>query len=78
MLSSMETKLSKVVAAYSAGDYREAIRLAAKFPQLGAQKEAITRAWAAIQSPDFYESMGQDPATLVAAGVDALRARYSL
>jgi aspartate/methionine/tyrosine aminotransferase len=73
----METKLSKVAAAYRAGDHREAIRLAAKFPQLGAHKEPITRAWAAIQSPDFYESIGQDPAALVAAGVAALAERYS-
>jgi hypothetical protein len=74
----METKLSKVVAAYSAGDITEAIRLAAKFPRLGEHKEAITRAWAAIQSPDFYREIGQEPAELIAAGASALAARYQL
>lgn len=74
----METKLSKVVAAYSAGNTTEAIRLAAKFPRLGEHKEAITRAWAAIQSPEFYREMGQAPERLIEAGVEALRVRYGL
>jgi hypothetical protein len=72
----METKLSKVEKAYRAENYREAIRLAAKFPQLGDHKEPITRAWAAIQSPDFYESLGQNPAELIEAGIRAISERY--
>ena len=72
----METKLSKVEKAYRAGNYREAIRIAAKFPQLGEHKEPITRAWAAIQSPDFYESLGQNPADLIEAGTRAISERY--
>lgn len=78
MLSSMETKLSKVEAAFRSGDHREALRIAARFPRLGEHKEAITRAWAAIQSPAFYAEIGQDPGQLIEAGIDALKARYSL
>ena len=74
----METKLSKLEAAYRSGDHREALRIAAKFPRLGEHKEAITRAWAAIQNPDFYESIGQPPADLIASGVSALQVRYGL
>ena len=70
------TKLSKLEAAYRSGDHREALRIAAKFPRLGEHKEPITRAWAAIQSPDFYRAIGQDPASLVAGGIEALRVRY--
>ncbi len=74
----METKLSKLTAAYRSGNHREAIRIAARFPQLGEHKEPITRAWAAIQNPAFYEAIGQEPGGLIEAGVDALRVRYQL
>jgi hypothetical protein len=74
----METKLAKLEAAYRSGNQREALRIAAKFPRLGEHKEPITRAWAAIQSPDFYRAIGQDPESLVADGVKALQVRYSL
>lgn len=78
MLPSMDTKLAKLTEAYRAGDHRESLRIAAKFPRLGEHKEPITRAWAAIQHPDFYREMGQDPEMLVAGGITALRARYGL
>ncbi len=74
----MASKLSRLKAAFAAGDHVSALRIAAKFPQLGTEKEPITRAWNAIQSPDFYRSIGNEPEALIAAGVDALRKRYSL
>lgn len=74
----METKLSKLKAALAAGDETGALRIAAKFPQLGEHKEAITRAWNAVQSPDLYRQMGRDPVALVAAGIAAIRERYKL
>jgi len=39
----------------------------AKIYELGFEKEAITRAHNAIQSPLFYEQPGQAPAVLVQA-----------
>lgn len=72
------TKLSKVKAAAFTGDWREAIRLAAKFHELGTQKEAITRAWNAYQSPDFYRDLGENPDALTAAGITALKERYGI
>jgi hypothetical protein len=72
------TKLSLLRAAAGAGEWPRALSIAAKFPQLGAHKEAITRAHNAIQSPSFYQQLGQDPAALVAAGIAALQARYRL
>lgn len=74
----MDTKLSKLKAAWAKGDNIGALRIAAKFPQLGSQKEAITRAWAAYQFPDFYRGIGQCPDALLKAGYDALAARYNL
>lgn len=62
--------------AMDAENWHDALRIAAKFPILGAQKEAITRAWQALQRPDFYRAIGKDPAELIADGVRALQERY--
>jgi hypothetical protein len=59
-----------------AGDWREALRLAAGFGRLGEHKAPITRAWEALQRPGFYRQLGRDPDALVAAGIEALKARY--
>lgn len=74
----MQTKLAKLKAALAAGDHAGALRIAAKFPQLGSEKVAITRAWAAHQNPDFYRQLGQDPDALFAAGISAIRTRYGI
>lgn len=72
----METKLSKLEKAFRAGKYREALRIASKFHELGEQKEAITRAWAAVQNPGFYTEIGYDPARLEKTGIEAISKRY--
>lgn len=72
------TKLSQVIEKLRAGDRRGALRIAARFPQLGDQKERITRGWQAVQSPDVYREMGHDPDALVADGVAALYERYEI
>lgn len=58
------------------GETREALKLAAGFEVLGAQKSAITRAWSAVQRPEWYRSLGKDPAALEAEGIQALRERF--
>lgn len=72
------SKLSLLKAAWARGDRTGAIRIAAKFQDLGEHKEAITRAWQAIQDPDFYRAIGKDPDALIAAGYAALKERYGL
>ncbi len=74
----MQTKLAKLTAALAAGDQVSALRIAAKFPQLGEHKEPITRAWAAYQSPQFYRELGHDPDDLFQTGIAAIRARYGI
>lgn len=74
----MQTKLSKLKAAWDAGDKIEALRIAAKFPQLGTHKQAISTGWAAHQSPEFYREIGRDPAALIQAAFDAIADRYKL
>lgn len=74
----METKLSFVVAAVHAGDFRKALSLAAKFPRLGDQRSAILDGHAAYTSPGFMQQIGKDPEALKVAGITALRTRYGL
>jgi len=74
----METKLAKLKKHWEEGNKREALRIAAGFGRLGAEKEDISRAWQATQTPDFYREIGQDPDDLIAKGYVALAARYQL
>ena len=72
----METKLSKLLAAMAADDWRKALSIASKFAQLGDEKVPITRAHDALLRPDFYRQIGKDPSALVDEGKAALRRRY--
>lgn len=74
----MQTKLSKIKAAAAAGDWPGALRIAAKFADLGDHRAAITRAHEAHANARFYRGLGQDPEALIAAGIAALKDRYNL
>lgn len=74
----MDTKLSMLIGRWEAGDRLGALRIAAKFHDLGDHQEQITRGWAAHTHPDFYRSLGDDPDALVQAGYTALAERYGL
>jgi hypothetical protein len=72
------TKLSQIRDALARGDEVAALRVAARFPVLGAHRERIQRAWAAHANPTTYADMGYDVEKLVQDGVAALRERYDL
>ena len=74
----MQTKLSKLKQAWDSGTKTEALRIAAKFPQLGEQRDAITQGWSAHQNPAFYKEIGKDPVALIERAFEALIARYNL
>ena len=74
----MQTKLSKLKAAAAQGDWAGALRIAAKFPELGEHAATIKRAHEASHSAAFYRQIGRDPDACVQAGIQALRERYSL
>lgn len=74
----MQTKLSKLKAAAQQGDWQGALRIAARFPQLGTHQAAIKRGHEAFENGRFYEQIGQEPKALVAAGIAALQQRYNL
>jgi hypothetical protein len=73
----MQTKLSQVKKAYQAGDFNTAIRIAAKFHDLGIHRNAILDAYLAITNPRWMIGLGKDIEQAIAAGIDALRIRYS-
>ncbi len=70
------TKLSTLLEHMDAGRWDAALKLAAKFQQLGEHKGAITRGASALNHPEFHKQLGKDPAVLVAAGIAALKERY--
>lgn len=69
-------KLDFVLNAMRAGRWEKAISLAAKFPNLGCEKQVIMQANEAIKRPDFQRQLGRCPAQLIALGQMALVRRY--
>lgn len=74
----MATKLAQLKTAAASGDWREALRIAARFPQLGEHKRAIVTAHECLAHPGFYSQLGKDEAALIEAGKAALRDRYDI
>lgn len=72
----MTTKLSQLRALMAAGQWREAVLFAAKFPQLGEARNAVLSAREAYLRPAFQQELGRDCAALIAAGRAALEAQY--
>lgn len=76
-VETMKTKLSIIREHMTAGRWREAIRVAARFPQLGEHRGAILDAQLAYTNPEFCRGIRKDPDAMIRAGIEALRARYS-
>jgi hypothetical protein len=74
----MDKKIDQLKACAASGDWTGALRIAAKFPRLGADKARIERGWEAVARPDFMRQIGKDPDALMADGIAALKSRYSL
>lgn len=74
----MDKKIDILKSLMAADDWEKALKMAARFPRLGAERGAILSASSALLSPGLYRGMGRDPEELVAAGKAALIARYSL
>ena len=74
----MQTKLSQLKDAYYAGNAAKAIRIAAKFHDLGAHRNAILDANIALTNPRWTIAMKRDVDQTIASGIEALRIRYSL
>ena len=71
-----QTKLSAVQAAMRANNWPEALRLAAKFQRLGAERDAILEAHTAAANPQWTRQLRKNPDALIEAGRLALIAKY--
>lgn len=72
----MQTKLNQVKQAFESGDFNKAIRIAAKFHDLGDQRNAILDANLAITNPRWMVGLGKDINQSIDAGIQALALRY--
>jgi len=74
----MQTKLQTLKDAAARQDWQGALRIAAKFADLGEHKAAIVRGHEAHSNARFAQQLGRIPANDIEAGIEALCTRYSL
>ena len=74
----METKLQTLKNAAASGDWQKAFAIAARFPRLGAHRNAILDAHSAYTNPRFLAQIGRDVDDCIEAGKLALIAAYGL
>jgi hypothetical protein len=74
----METKLQTLKTAAAAGDWQKAFSIAARFPRLGAHRNAVLDAHSAYTNPRFLVQIGRDVNACIDAGKSALIAAYRL
>lgn len=72
------TKLDTLKTAAAAGDWKTAFSIAARFPRLGAHRNAILDAHSAYTNPRFLIQIGRDVDACIEAGKSALVAAYGL
>lgn len=71
------TKLSVIRELMAAEQWEKAVRMAAKFPRLGDQRNAILDAALAYTNPSFCSQIRKDPEALKVAGRAALIERFA-
>lgn len=74
----MESKASQLRKLMAQGEWHKAIRMAAKFPDLGDERSFILDANLAITNPRWCLGLNQDIPQVIALGVAALIRRYSV
>lgn len=73
----MEKKIDTLRRFMQAGQWREAMAMAARFPVLGKERDAIVTAHEATAHPRMYRQLGIDPDKAMETGIDALRRKYA-
>jgi hypothetical protein len=74
----MNSKISKIRAAWAAGDRIGALRIAARFFDRSANTKIFKRGIGAHNHPDFYRQLGKDPDHLVARALQLLSQKFGL
>lgn len=73
----MQTKLSQLQDLMTQGKWDKALAFAAKFPRLGAYRNAILDAHLACTNPRWIAGLGKDVEAVKASGIVALQAAYN-
>jgi hypothetical protein len=74
----MKKKIDVLRAHMQRGEWKEAIRIAARFPRLGDARNVILDAHMAYTSPGFLAQVGRDPDAAKEAGRTALLTAYGV
>ena len=74
----MTCKVDKIRAAWVAGDWIGALRIAARFFDRSSATKTFKRGMAAHNYPTFYRQLGQVPEQIVADALAALQTRFDL
>jgi hypothetical protein len=72
------SKLQKARDFWHKSQYLAALRIVAKFPNLGSHKAQIVRGYECVNNPAFYERLGYNPAQEYAAALAAVATLYGL
>ena len=72
------TKRGQIRTAWSAGDWKAALRIAAGIADLGEHDAAIKRAYQAAWNPNFQRQLQRDPDEVIALGIAALVTHFNL
>lgn len=72
----MESKASQLRKLMAQGEWHKAIRMAAKFPDLGNERCFILDANLAITNPRWCLGLNQDIPKMIDCGIAALNRRY--
>ena len=74
----MQTKLAMLKEAFNNGNLKKAISIAARFPNLGQERNAILDAQTAFVNPRWALGMGKDLDKLKSLGKQALISKYHI
>lgn len=74
----METKLSTLKTEFERGNFKKAVAIAAKFPDLGKERNAILDAHTAYTNPRWVVGLGKSVDDCIALGKAALTDKYKL
>jgi hypothetical protein len=74
----VDSKISKVRAAWAAGDRIGALRIAARFFDRSLDTRSFKRGMDAHNHPDFYRQIGKDPEQIFSEALEKLATRFKL
>ena len=74
----MNCKSDQIRAAWEAGDWISALRIASRFFDRSMDTRTFKRGIDAYNNPSFYRQLGKDPEQIVRDALDVLAKRFNL